>query len=157
MYLQLPSVRCASRPLALLATLCIAAHASSQSPACTLRVHVDGFRNTRGVAGIVLFSSSDGWPEDVHRSYQHKAQPIQAVSHSATITFDNLPPGDYGVVALHDENSNMKLDRNLVGWPKEGFGFSNNPHVGLGAPSYRQAIIKMQCPATDTTIHIQYK
>ena len=122
-----------------------------------MRIHVDGFRNTRGVAGVLLFTSPAGWPEDVHRSFQHKAEPIRAASHDANITFDNLPPGNYGVVALHDENRNMKLDRNLVGWPKEGFGFSNNPHVGLSAPSFQQAELPVRCPATDVNIHIQYK
>lgn len=143
--------------LGIVLALLSAAPARAQSPGCTLRVHVDGFRNTRGVAGVLVFTSPAGWPEDVHHSVQHKAESIDAESHNATIRFENLPPGNYGVVALHDENRNMKLDRNLVGWPKEGFGFSNNPHVGLSAPSFHLAEIPVRCPATDTSIHIQYK
>ena len=65
--------------------------------------------------------------------------------------------GDYGVVALHDENKNMKLDRNLFGYPKEGFGFANNPHIGLGPPPFRAAVLPVRCPSTDAQIHIIYK
>lgn len=157
--MQLPSrsTRRKAQILAFLTGVCLALQVQSQPPGCTLRVHVDGFRNARGVAGVLLFTSAAGWPEDVHRSVQHKAEAIQADTHDAVVTFDDLPSGIYGVVALHDENRNMKLDRNLVGWPKEGFGFSNNPRVGLGPPSFQQAKLSVQCPATDTTIHLQYK
>jgi uncharacterized protein (DUF2141 family) len=58
---------------------------------------------------------------------------------------------------IHDENRNAKLDRNLIGIPKEGFGFANNPHVGLSAPRFQAAIVHVQCPATDINIHLQYK
>jgi uncharacterized protein (DUF2141 family) len=75
----------------------------------------------------------------------------------ATAVWENLPPGDYGVAAIHDENSNAKLDRNFFGIPKEGFGFANNPHVGLGPPAFRLAVMHVHCPVTETTIHLQYK
>jgi uncharacterized protein (DUF2141 family) len=42
--------------------------------------------------------------------------------------------GRYGGVSIHDENSNMKLDRNFFGISEEGFGFSNNPRAMLSAP-----------------------
>jgi len=44
-----------------------------------------------------------------------------------------------------------------VGFPKEGFGFSNNPHVGLSAPGFEAAAMQVTCPATETTIHLIYK
>ncbi len=75
----------------------------------------------------------------------------------ATVLWENLPPGDYGVAAIHDENRNAKLDRNLIGIPKEGFGFGNNPHVGLSAPPFQSAIVHVGCPVTETTIHLQYR
>jgi uncharacterized protein (DUF2141 family) len=35
---------------------------------------------------------------------------------------------------FHDENKNLKLDKNWRGIPKEGRGFSNNPAI-LGSSS----------------------
>lgn len=56
-----------------------------------------------------------------------------------------------------DENSNHKLDRNMIGFPREAFGFSNNPKVGLSAPSFNAAAMQVACPVTETTIHLIYK
>ncbi len=126
-------------------------------PECTLRVQVDGLRNARGVVGVLLFHSSDGWPEDVAKSARHEASAIAAGHQRTTVVVSGLLPGVYGVVALHDENKNMKLDKNLFGFPKEGFGFANNPHVGLGPPPFRLSTLHVACPVTETTIHIVYK
>jgi uncharacterized protein (DUF2141 family) len=137
-----------------------ASEPQSQPPApstCTLRIHVDGFRNTRGNLGTIIFRSPDGWPEDKNKSFLHGPAPIDTKSNTAVAIWPNLVPGDYAVAAIHDENSNAKLDRNLIGVPKEGFGFANNPHVGLGPPPFAQAIVHVACPVTEITIHLQYK
>ena len=42
-------------------------------------------------------------------------------------------------VVLHDENENMKLDRNFLGVPKEGWGMSNNPKALAKAPEFGRA------------------
>ena len=133
------------------------ARATGPSAACTLRIHVDGLRNSNGVVGSILFKSPDGWPEDKDKSFRHGPTPIAPDQLQATVVWDDLPPGDYGVAVIHDENRNAKLDRNLIGIPKEGFGFANNPHVGLSAPPFQAAIVHVQCPATNTDIHLQYK
>lgn len=127
------------------------------APGCTLRIHVDGLRNSTGVVGAAVFQSPDGWPEDMNKALHHWPTPIDANAHEATSVMENLPPGDYGVVAIHDENKNHKLDRNFLGIPKEGFGFANNPHVVLSAPPYHAAIVHVTCPVTETTIHMIYK
>jgi len=164
------------RPFCMQATRCIASlacitflaaaarlHASSphtddsDSKSCTLRVLTDGLRNAKGVVGTLLFTSSDGWPDDVSKSYRHEAAQIEGGAQQTIITLHGIAPGDYAIVVLHDENKNMKLDKNMFGWPKEGFGFANNPHIGLGAPPFRQALLHVACPATMTTIHILYK
>ena len=124
---------------------------------CTLRIHVDGLRNSIGVVGTAIFISAEGWPEDINKSFRHGPTPIAPGERQATVVWEHLPPGDYGVVAIHDENKKHKLDRNMFGWPKEGFGFANNPHVGLSAPGFNQALVHVTCPATETAIHIIYK
>ena len=133
------------------------ATAATGASGCTLRIHVDGLRNSNGVVGSIIFKSSDGWPEDKNKSFRHGPTPIPSGQREATVIWEHLPPGDYGVAAIHDENSNAKLDRNFIGIPKEGFGFANNPHVGFSAPPFREAVVHVQCPATDTIIHLQYR
>ena len=131
--------------------------ASNPASGCTLRIHVDGLRNSTGVVGSVVFTSADGWPEDPKKAFRRGPTPILPGDHQATVVWDHLPPGDYGVAAIHDENRNAKLDRNMIGIPKEGFGFANNPHVGLSSPPFQSAIVHVGCPVTETAIHLQYR
>jgi uncharacterized protein (DUF2141 family) len=135
----------------LVATLAGGAHAQS---ICALVVHVNGFRNQKGDAGVTIFRSANGWPENNDKAFQHGAFPITGPT--ATARFE-LPPGRYAVAALHDENSNHKLDRNFLHIPKEGFGFANNPWVGLSAPSFDKAAIRVSCPETEITIRLIYR
>jgi len=51
---------------------------------------------------------------------------------------ESLPYGEYAVMLYHDENGNDKLDKNIVGVPKEPYGFSNNARARLGLPLYEQ-------------------
>jgi uncharacterized protein (DUF2141 family) len=133
------------------------AQSVASSQGCTLRIHVDGLRNSTGVVGTELFTSPAGWPENVDKTFRHGPTPIGQGQRAVTAVWDQIPPGSYGVVALHDENQNHKLDRNMFGVPKEGFGFANNPHVGMSAPPFEQAITHVTCPVTEITIHLIYK
>ncbi len=128
-----------------------------QTPAagCSLAVHVTGFRNDKGVIGCLMFRSPDGWPENEDKAYTRAALPI--TGSDAVLNFPHVTPGRYGIVVLHDENSNHKLDRNIFRVPKEGFGFANNPHVALSAPSWKDASVEVTCPATPIDIQLIYK
>ena len=130
------------------------AHQAPAATTCTLIVHIDGFRNQKGDAGLSVFNSSDGWPENNDKSFQHGPHPFTETSTTIPL---QLPPGRYALAALHDENSNHKLDRNMFSIPKEGFGFSNNPKVFLSPPSFDTAAMPVTCPTTETTIHLIYK
>jgi uncharacterized protein (DUF2141 family) len=130
---------------------------ANDAQGCTLRIHVDGLRNSTGVVGAAIFASREGWPEDMSKTVHHWPTPIPPGASEATAIIENLPVGDYGIVAIHDENKNHKLDRNFIGVPKEGFGFANNPHVGLSAPSFDAAIVHVTCPVTEINIHMIYK
>ena len=143
----------------LLSIVLVMQPALAESPAtganCSLVIHVTGFRNTKGLLGAELFTSSAGWPEDVSKSFRHDHFPIEG--DHATARFDHIPAGKYGVVVLHDENENKKLDRNIFMVPKEGFGFANNPRVLLIAPPIEKATIPVTCPTTTTDIRLIYK
>ena len=130
--------------------------AAAVTQKCTLRIHVDGLRNSTGVVGAVIFASPDGWPENTAKSVHHWPTEIPPGKREATPTWD-LPPGDYGVAVIHEENRNRKLDRNFLGIPKEGFGFANNPHVGLSAPPFSAALVHVTCPVTEISVHLIYK
>ncbi len=54
---------------------------------------------------------------------------------SATVTFP-VEPGDYAVAIYHDVNGNGKMDKNMLGIPKEPYGFSTNFKPKISAPKF---------------------
>ena len=67
-------------------------------------------------------------------------------------TFLNIPIGSYAVAVMHDVNDDGKCNRNFLGIPKEGFGFSTNRKPILKEPSFDQVKIEVE---EDTTIEIR--
>jgi len=59
-----------------------------------------------------------------------------------TITFENVLPGEYAVLAMHDANDNKRMDFQENGMPTESFGMSNNP-MAFGPPQYDEAKFKV--------------
>jgi uncharacterized protein (DUF2141 family) len=127
---------------------------SAAAPDCRFLIHVTGLRNNKGKVGTTLFVKPDGWPENNDKAYKHGQAPIANQEASAEWL---VPAGDYAVAMLHDENENHKLDRNFFHWPLEGFGFANNPKVGLTAPPFKDAIVHVSCPVTSIEIKAIYK
>jgi uncharacterized protein (DUF2141 family) len=138
----------------LLAALAVAAAPAWAQSNCTLVIHVDGFRNQKGDVGVSLFTSPDGWPEKNDKALLHGPHPFSG--DKTTVTLE-VPAGQYAITVLHDENGNHKMDRNFLGIPKEGYGFANSPKVFLTPPDFKTASIEVECPTTETTIHLNYK
>ncbi len=61
----------------------------------------------------------------------------------------------YAISAIHDENGNRQLDRSLIGVPTEGFGFSHNPRILFGPPSFAKARFDATRETTQT-IRMRY-
>ncbi len=115
----------------------------------TLTVVAEGVSNSKGVVGVLVFRSSAGWPERSAAAFRARAVPARPGSTAVTVT--GLPAGTYAVVVLHDENENMKLDRNWMGIPKEQWGMSRNPPVDLSAPRFEQAEFSLR---NNVQIHV---
>ncbi|MDX5950255.1 DUF2141 domain-containing protein, partial [Azospirillum brasilense] len=64
--------------------------------------------------------------------------------------------GTYAVQSFHDENQNLELDRNFLGLPKEGVGFSNDAPMRFGPPRYADATLTVTEPITRTTLTLRY-
>lgn len=87
---------------------------------------------------ISIHNDARYFPDDATHAVLSKFFPLSATQGTQKIIL-NLPPGDYAISTFQDKNSNERLDTNLVGAPKERFGFSNNPRVLFSAPSFYDA------------------
>lgn len=75
--------------------------------------------------------------------------------HASSLVFNDLPSGTYALALIHDENGNGKLDT-MMGIPKEGFGFSKNPAIRFGPPSFKSAQVAIVGGRSDENVKIKY-
>ena len=76
---------------------------------------------------------------------------------SITVVFENLKPGKYAVSVIHDANKSKDLDKNKLGIPKEGFGFSNNVMGSMGPPPFERAQFDLTPGQKDLDIDVKMK
>ena len=118
-----------------------------------LNVTAEGLRNGDGLLAITLYADDNSKFLAHHGSlYVGRAPAIEGTMHACIF----LPhPGVYALALYHDENANQKFDRNAIGFPKEGFGFSNNPPTFAGLPSFPS--VRLNVSRTGLTTHVQIK
>ena len=63
-----------------------------------------------------------------------KTAEAKIVDNGAVCTFEGIEKGRYAISILHDANNNGKIDLNVLGIPKEGFGASNDTPPGPTSP-----------------------
>ena len=93
----------------------------------SLKVEIHGLRSERGKLFFQLFDEQKNVVREA--IVDIKGSPM-------VLNFDQIKQGQYAFRYYHDENNNQKLDRNLLGVPREGFGFSNDPPLIVGEPSF---------------------
>ncbi|MDF2931453.1 MAG: hypothetical protein K0R36_784 [Chryseobacterium sp.] len=71
---------------------------------------------------------------------------VKVTGNKVSYTFKDLPVGEYAVAVYQDANNNGKCDRNMIGYPTEGFGFSKNYRPKLSAPSFDDVKINVKQP-----------
>ena len=64
--------------------------------------------------------------------------------------------GTYGIVLLDDKNSNGKMDKNFIGMPKEGIGFSNCELSKMRKPDFEEFKFDISNEPATVTIKIKY-
>jgi uncharacterized protein (DUF2141 family) len=132
----------------------VAAWAANASLVSNLTVEIDGLKNRNGQVCLSVFSSSRGFPNQDKAAVQSRCMTIQETP--LRVTFRNLQPGNYAVAVLHDANADNKANRNILGIPTEGFGFSRNPAIQARAPKFGESVFLVAGTNTDVQIQLRY-
>jgi uncharacterized protein (DUF2141 family) len=122
--------------------------------AADLRIHLVGLRNTQGSLRLSLYDSAETFLQADERLANVKIARIW--SNPMLICFASLPPGTYAVTVHHDENNDGHINRNLLGLPREGYGFSNDAQGTLGPPSFAKAAVTLAQIDEVITITLRY-
>jgi uncharacterized protein (DUF2141 family) len=107
--------------------------AASAATAADLTITVKDVRNSEGAVFIAVYDSDSTFMNPQHAKFTSRSS---AVKGEVKFVFHNVPSGKYAVASFHDENGNGKLDKDAVGFPTEGVGFSNDAKVKTGPPGF---------------------
>ena len=121
----------------LVISLFFALETLGQSNPTNLQVSISGASSDAGSIRILVFSKPSGFPDQVKQAVRSISLPSK--NGKASFKLTDLPTGTYAIGVIHDQDNNGKLSTNAVGYPTEKFGFSNNPKVYFGPPSFEKA------------------
>lgn len=105
-------------------------------PGPSVDVSITGLRSSKGQVLVCLTTNAKAFPD----CSKDKGAVKMAVKATGAAHFSVAAPADgtYAIALVHDENGNHKMDMALF-MPKEGFGFSRNPAIGMGPPKFASA------------------
>jgi uncharacterized protein (DUF2141 family) len=118
-----------------------------------LTVTIDALRSQEGNVCLKLFSSRPGFPNQDEGAVWIECVPIDEVP--LTVTIEDLPSGNYAMAVYHDANEDGVLNRNALGMPTEGYGFSNDAPATTGPARFEDAMFLVA--GSSTTIEIQMR
>lgn len=123
--------------------------ASMAASAATIEVRVQGVIGGKGKVLVAVCDKST-FLKDCAYSASAPAQQGETV-----VTVNDVPAGTWAVLSYQDENDNGKLDRNVIGIPKENYGFSRDARGRFGPPSFEDAAFSVQTEPVVTNVKLR--
>ena len=100
-----------------------------------LSVTIEGISQVKGEMHIGVYNKSEGFRE-IDQTFLNNI--VDVKGNTVKCKFESVPTGNYAVSVFHDLNGNGKLDKGLFGIPSEPYGFSSNPTISFGPPSFEE-------------------
>jgi len=110
------------------------------------------FEITETNSGEIRFAIYDSKENHMEKEFRTATSSVE--NNTAKINLENMPKGTYSFSYYHDVNNNNELDKNMMGIPKEPYGFSNGEKGRFGPPSFEESKIVI---TKDTTLQIKIK
>lgn len=115
---------------------------------------IDNLKHNDGSIQVGIYDKAESFtkPEEVLKGCASQGK---LAGEQARVVCE-LGPGKYAASLFHDKNNNGKLDKNFIGIPKEGFGFSNNAKGSFGPPKFEDAVFTVEHGDLEMIIQLQY-
>lgn len=107
----------------------------------TQTVVVRNLDKKKGDVYIGWYNSQESYM-DANKAVYKKVVPVTGKNEVA-VAFDNIPSGTYAITVFFDSNGNGELDKNLLGIPREEYGFSNNIIPLTRSATFQEASISV--------------
>lgn len=122
----------------------------AESHAQTINLKISNLKSA-AILRIAFYKKENKFPDEGKFAFGKEVKPSK--TGEVTLTFTDIPVGEYALALYQDSNGNKKLDTNIVGYPKEPFGFSQNIKPKFSAPTYEEC--KIIFNANNTTFSIK--
>lgn len=98
-----------------------------------ITIVVSNVKTLEGNIELGIFNDSKSF---LKKGKEHQTHSKEATNNTVIFYLKGLNKGDYAVSLFHDINSDNKCNLNILGRPKEPYGFSNNVKLKLFKPNY---------------------
>jgi len=116
-----------------------------------VEVTVTNVKDTTGTVRVGIFNDESTFLKDAF-----VGKIVRAAKGEVKVIFENVPEGKYALSVIHDENKNGELDSNMIGIPKEGFGFSNDAMGMFGPPGFEKCEFAVTPGPKKLTVTMRY-
>ena len=124
------------------------------SPA-RLYVNVHNVRAAQGLVAVTLYADDPSRFLARRGSLYVGRVPARAGTTRVCI---HLPStGVYALGIYHDADANRRFNRNAIGLPAEGFGFSNDAPTLFGLPRFRAVRLNVPRSGFETSVRMRYR
>lgn len=106
-----------------------------------ITIDVQKIEGEHGFLQIGIFDTAKSFPKV---GGEYKVLKFKVADGQTHFIIKDLPDGEYAFAVHHDENSDGKMNTNMLGIPKEGYGFSRNFKPKLSAPKFSDCSVKIQ-------------
>ncbi len=112
-----------------------------------LKMKFTGFNQEEGTLMVAVYEQDDFGAVPTY------AKAVKIEHNPVEVAFDEIPDGEYAVMAFQDLNGDRRLNFDESGRPQEPYGISNNP-VLQGPPSWEASKFELK---SDKILKIEIK
>ena len=128
------------KPLLICPLLCLLASPFQEK--AILDIEFTQIRSRSGLIRISVYTDENQYPYHPARTYELWKDSLKNGTLRTEIS--DLTPGRYALCFLDDENNSGALENNLLGIPREGFGFANNVKPLIRRPDYDRLLFQLR-------------
>ena len=138
----------AARLITLIAIFCL-----SNSYGQNTQIRVSEIRSGKGQIILNVFKNDEDYQKE---KVSKKLVFEKKIENGSMIINCTLDPGTYGITLIDDENKSGELNKNMLGIPKEGFGFSDFFMEKMKKPAFDDFKVNVKNQNNKISIRVKY-
>lgn len=115
-------------------------------------VNITNIKQLKGNIRVAFYKKGSAFPREGSISYAKEVKVSKLGEMS--LSFIDIPFGEYAIAVFQDKNQNQKIDKNFVGYPTEPFGFSKNFKPKFSEPDFSDCNVVISSNNNSFTIKL---